>query len=76
MFNIFFIGREEGVNIIKEYDKLSLYPMLLKCDLYLQVMVESKLVCAYQIGDVESNLNIFQIIFLLGILTNLKRCHL
>jgi hypothetical protein len=34
--------------------------MLLKCDHYLQVMVESKLVCAYQIGDVESNLNIFE----------------
>ncbi len=34
--------------------------MLLKCEHYLQVMVESKLVCAYQIGDVESNLNIFE----------------
>ncbi len=34
--------------------------MLLKCDHYLQVMAESKLVCAYQIGDVESNLNIFE----------------
>jgi hypothetical protein len=34
--------------------------MVLKCNLYLQVMVESKLVCAYQIGDVQSNLNIFE----------------
>jgi len=34
--------------------------MLLKCDHYLQVTVQFKLVCAYQIGDVESNLNIFE----------------
>jgi hypothetical protein len=34
--------------------------MLLKCNIYLQVLVESKLVCAYQIGDVECNPNIFE----------------
>jgi hypothetical protein len=26
-----FIGHEKGVNIVKEYDKQTLYPMLLKC---------------------------------------------
>ncbi len=26
----FFVGREEGINIVEEYDKKTLYPMLLK----------------------------------------------
>jgi hypothetical protein len=26
-----FVGREEGVSIVDEYDKSILYPMLLKC---------------------------------------------
>jgi hypothetical protein len=26
-----FIGREQGVSIVEEYDNKSLYPMLLKC---------------------------------------------
>ncbi len=31
-----FIGREEGVNIVEEYHKWTLYPILLKCYHYLQ----------------------------------------
>ncbi len=30
-----FIGFEKGVNIVEEYDRQSLYPMLLKCYHYL-----------------------------------------
>jgi hypothetical protein len=38
----FFVGHEEGVNIVKEYDKQLLYPMLLKCYHNLHPMAESK----------------------------------
>jgi hypothetical protein len=37
-----FIGREQGVVIIEEYDKKSLYPMLLKCHHDLHPLVETK----------------------------------
>ncbi len=33
-----FVGREEGVNIMDEYDKKTLYPMLLKCYHHLHPM--------------------------------------
>jgi hypothetical protein len=29
--NIFFVGQEESVSIVDEYDRRSLCPMLLKC---------------------------------------------
>jgi hypothetical protein len=43
-----FIGSEKGVNIVEEYDKWSLNPMLLKCYHYVHPMVESKLGCVNQ----------------------------
>ncbi len=36
-----FVGQEEGVNIVDEYDKRTLYPMLLKCHHHLHPMIES-----------------------------------
>jgi len=55
-----FIGCEQGVNIVEEYDRRSLYPMLLKCYHYLHSMVESKVVCANQIRNAKSDLDIFE----------------
>ncbi len=36
-----FVGREQGVTIIEEYDKKSLYPMLAKCHEHLCPLVKS-----------------------------------
>jgi hypothetical protein len=45
-----FIGHEEGVNIVEEYDKQSLYPMLLKRYHYLHPMTKFKsLMCTSNI---------------------------
>jgi len=46
-----FIGSEEWLSIIEEYNRRSLYPMLLKCYHYLHPMVESKIECVNQIRD-------------------------
>jgi hypothetical protein len=53
------VGREEGVNIVDEYDKRTLYPMLLKCDHLLYPMTKY-VGCVDQIGDENSRLYIFQ----------------
>jgi hypothetical protein len=55
-----FIGCEQVVNIVEEYDRRSLYPMLLKCYYYVHSMVESKVVCANQIRNAKSDLDIFE----------------
>jgi len=34
-----FIGREQGVSIVEEYDNKSLYPILLKCHHHLNLLV-------------------------------------
>jgi hypothetical protein len=34
----FFVDREKGVSIVDEYDKRTLYPMLLKCYYHLHSM--------------------------------------
>jgi hypothetical protein len=47
------------VSIIEKYDGQSLCPMLLKCYHYLHPMAQSKVGCAYQIGDAKFDLNIF-----------------
>jgi len=36
-----FVGRKEGINIVDEYDRRTLYPMLLKCYHHLHLMIES-----------------------------------
>jgi len=37
-----FVGREQGVVLVEEYDKKSLYPMLVKCHEHLHPLVRSK----------------------------------
>jgi hypothetical protein len=54
-----FVGRKEGVNIVDEYDRKTLYPMLLKCYHHLHPMIES-IGCVNQTGDEDSSLDIFQ----------------
>jgi len=36
-----FVGQEQGVNLVKEYDRTSLYPMLVKCYEYLHPLIRS-----------------------------------
>jgi hypothetical protein len=37
-----FVGREQGVALVEEYDKKSLYPMLVKCHEHLHPLVRSE----------------------------------
>ncbi len=53
-----FIGCEEGVNIVEEYHKWTLYPMLLKC-YHLHRMAKSKVECANQTRDAKFDLSSF-----------------
>jgi hypothetical protein len=54
-----FVGHEEGVSIVDEYDKRTMYLMLLKCYHYLHLM--TKFVgCVDKIGDEDYSLYIFQ----------------
>jgi hypothetical protein len=54
-----FVGREEGVSIVDEYDKRTLYPMLLKCYHHLHPL--TKFVgCVDQMCDEYFSLDIFQ----------------
>jgi len=39
--NISFVDHEEGMNIVKEYDRQSLYLMRLKCYQYLHLIVSN-----------------------------------
>jgi hypothetical protein len=52
-----FIGCEQGVNIVEEYDRRSLYPMLLKCYHYLSY--DSKVGCVDETTNANSNLDFF-----------------
>ena len=38
-----FVGREQGVALVEEYDKKSLYLMLVKCHEHLQPLVRSEM---------------------------------
>ncbi len=55
-----FIGYEEKVNIVEEYDRRSLYLMLLNCYHYLHPMTEFEVGCANQIANASSNLDILK----------------
>jgi hypothetical protein len=48
------------VNIVEEYDRRSLYPMVLKCYHYLHPMAKSEVECANHIEDTKFDLNIFK----------------
>jgi len=54
-----FIGQEESVNVMDEYDTRSLYPMLLKCYHHLHPITKY-IECIDQTIDEDCNLDIFQ----------------
>jgi hypothetical protein len=54
-----FVGQEEGINIVNEYDRKTLYPMFLKCYHHLHPMIES-VGCVDQTIDEDCGLDIFQ----------------
>ncbi len=41
-----FVGREQGVAFVEEYDKKTLYPMLVKCQEHLHPLVRLNRNCA------------------------------
>jgi len=53
-----FIGHEKRVNV--EYDKGSLYLMLLKCYHYLHLMAKFEVGCANQTTNADSYIDIFE----------------
>ncbi len=55
-----FIGREQGVAIVEEYDSKSLYPMLLKCHHHLHPLAKSESDFANINVDEDSNLDTFE----------------
>ncbi len=55
----FFISCEEGVNIVEEYDRCSLYPMLLNRYHYLHPIEKFEIECANQTIDADFELDIF-----------------
>ncbi len=54
-----FVGQNDGVSIVDECDRKTLYPMLWKCYHHLHPMIES-IGCVDEIGDEDFNLDIFQ----------------
>jgi hypothetical protein len=43
-----FVGREQGVALVKKYDKKTLYPMLVKCHEHLHPLVRLNKNCVSQ----------------------------
>ncbi len=58
----FFIGCDQGVAIIEQYDTMSLYPMLMKCYYHLHPSIESDNDFVNQSVYDDSGLDIFQMI--------------
>ncbi len=56
----FFIGYDQGVVIVEQYDTMSLYPMLMKCYYHLHSLIESNNGFVDQIMDDDNCLDIFQ----------------
>jgi hypothetical protein len=56
-----FVGREQGVALVEEYDRKSLYPMLVKCHEHLHPLVRLDTNYVNQdIFEQDCNLNIFE----------------
>ncbi len=56
-----FVGREQGVAIVEEYDRKSLYPMLVKCHEHLHLLVRLYRNCVDQhIFEQDCSLDIFE----------------
>jgi hypothetical protein len=43
-----FVGKEQGVALVKEYDRKTLYHMLVKCHEHLHPLVRLNRICANQ----------------------------
>jgi hypothetical protein len=54
-----FVGQKEGVSIVDEYDRRTLYPMLLKCYHHLHPMIKF-VGCVDQTYGEDFSLDIFQ----------------
>jgi hypothetical protein len=61
-----FIGCEQRVAIVEEYNEKSLYPMLLKCYHYLHLVVRSKSEFVEQTMDVDYSLDIFEMVAIIS----------
>jgi hypothetical protein len=57
----FFIGRDQGIAIIEQYDIMSLYPMFMKCYYHLHSLTQSNNGFVDQKVDDDNNLDIFQV---------------
>jgi hypothetical protein len=56
-----FVGKEQGVVLVEEFDRKSLYPMLVKCHEHLHPLVRSKTNSIDEnIFDHDCNLHIFE----------------
>jgi hypothetical protein len=56
-----FVGREQGVALVEEYDRKSLYPMLVKCHEHLHPLVRLNRNCVDQdIFEQDCSLDIFE----------------
>jgi hypothetical protein len=57
-----FIGHEQRVAIVEEYDERFLYPMVLKCYHQLHLMIKFKSEFANQTMDAGCSLDIFAMV--------------
>ncbi len=56
-----FVGKEQGVALVKEYDRKTLYPMLMKCHEHLHPLVRLDMNCANQnLFQQDYSLDIFE----------------
>ncbi len=55
-----FIGREQGVTIVEEYDSKSLYPILLECYHHLHPLTKSESAFVHIGVDEDCSLDIFE----------------
>jgi hypothetical protein len=56
----FFIGHDQGVTIVEKYDRMSLYPMVMKHYYHLHPLIEFDNDFVDQKMDDDSSLDIFQ----------------
>jgi hypothetical protein len=56
----FFIGHDQGITIVEQYDTMSLYPMLMKCYYHLHPLIKSINDFVDQRMDDDNCLDIFQ----------------
>ncbi len=57
-----FIGRDQGIAIVEQYDTMSSYLMLMKCYYHLHPLIEFDNGFANHKVEDDNNLNIFQMI--------------